>query len=71
MGSEALGLQVNLAILVPVKAVMTIGRCGGESVQSARLENDADCSGCPIDQTGVAGHRPVTDAGVGAELTPG
>ena len=48
MGSEALCLLVNLAILVPVKAVMPIGRYGGEPLQSARLENDADRSGCAV-----------------------
>src|SRR3989304_6892577 len=72
VGSDALCLQVNLPILVPVKAVMPIGMRGREAVQSARRENDADRFGRPVlVKFGVARHRPVAHARIGAEQTGG
>jgi hypothetical protein len=70
VGREALCLWVNLPILVPVKAVVPIGICGGEAFQNSRQENNAKCFGCSvIVELGIAGHYSVTHAGICAEHT--
>jgi hypothetical protein len=70
--AETLFIQLNLPIVVLVKAVMSIGMCAGKPIQCARLKNDADCfGGAVLVELGVAVHRPLTDAGIGAEQTLG
>lgn len=72
MRAETLFVRFNLPIVVLVKAVMSVGMCAGKPVQCARLKHDADCfGGAVLVELGVAAHRPFTDAGIGAEYTPG
>src|SRR5262245_31254811 len=70
--AETLFVQVNLPIVVVVKAVMSVRMYAGKPVQCASLKNEADRFGVAVlVELGVAAHRPFTDAGIGAERTPG